>query len=348
MFDSVSSKDLQLFTQQFSTLISSKLSLSKSFDLMISEQKNEFFKKILRTIAKRVNEGNSLHDSLAKYPKIFDRFFCQMVKVGERSGQIDLIFTKLNKFLKRSEDLKQRLISSLSYPIIIILITIFAIVFLMIFVVPEFQQIFKNRKAELPWITQMVISMSRFLRSYYWLIPLILVLFPLSFIYAFQNKKGYKIISNLLIRIPLLGNWLKNVYIAKITMILSVLLDAKVSLLESLEICKNSVKNYLFEKEIKRMIQYTSKGESLSKSLSKSKVFPEMIVQMLNVGEETAQIHKMLQEISDFYQQEVDQFSERFTTLLEPIMIVSLGLVVAVIVISIYLPMFDLGSVMGF
>jgi type IV pilus assembly protein PilC len=347
MFDKVSSKDLQVFTQQFSTLVSSKLSLSKSMEIIISEQKNKVFKEALRSIAKRVNEGNSLHESFARYPKIFDRFFCQMVKVGEKSGQIDIIFTKLNQFLKRSETLKQKLISSLSYPLIIVLITIIAIVFLMVFVVPEFQEIFKNRDTKLPWITEQVISLSNFIRAYYWLIPILLILIPVTINYSYKKKEGYRFLSKLVLNIPLFGNWLKNVYIAKMTMILSTLLDAKVSLIEALEIAKNSMKNYLFEKELKRMIQYTSKGERLSTSISKSSVFPEMIVQMLSVGEETAQIHKMLQEVSDYYQSEVDHLSERFTSLLEPIMIVGLGLIVAVIVIAIYLPMFDLGSVMG-
>ncbi|MCB0280212.1 MAG: type II secretion system F family protein [Calditrichaeota bacterium] len=343
-FQSVSQADIQLFTQQLATMVNAKLPLLNGLEILVKDQKNESFRQILKRIAKLLADGNPFSDSLAKYPLIFDKFYIQMVRIGEKTGQIGPMLDRINNYLSGKTELKNKLIQALSYPAIIVVITSLAIVFLLIFVVPEFETVFKDYQAELPAITSTVLAISHFFSDQLLIIVIVFIAFIIGVYQFARTKNGYRILSRFYLSIPFVGNLMKQLFISRICLFLSVLLEAKVTLLEALEISKSSIHNYYYEKELKRMISYTSRGDRLSDSISRSRLFPEMVIQMLTVGEETANIHQMLQSVSDHYKAEVDRFTARISTLIEPLMIVVLGLIVGTIVVSIYLPMFELGT----
>jgi type IV pilus assembly protein PilC len=270
-----------------------------------------------------------------------------MIKVGEETGQMGKMLHRINDYLTKNEALKQKFLQAMLYPIIVVFISIAAISFLLVFVVPEFETMFKNNKAELPEITQIVLAMSHFLQSFgaYFLLAFFsVILFLLNY---FQTKEGNKVFSKFVLKIPFLGKFLKKIFVARFSMILSVLIESKISLLNALSIAKDSIKNDVVSKEIQKMSVFASRGDKLTDSLSKSKLFPEMIVQMLMVGEETAKIDLMLKSVADYYQEEINNLTDKLAVIIEPIILVLLGLIVGAIVISIYLPMFELGNLMG-
>jgi type IV pilus assembly protein PilC len=342
----ISTKEITRFTGQLATLLDARMPLLRSLEILSKDNKNKEFKSLVKKVISKIKEGVPFSETLKKYPKQFSQFYINMVKIGEETGKMPELLHRINQYLTQNEILKQKFIQAMLYPFVVVFISIAAVVFLLIYVVPEFETMFANNKAELPAITKYVLYMSHFLGAYgVYLFLGVLASFGFG-AYYLDTKQGYKMGSKLVLQLPLFGDFLKKVFVARICMILSVLIEARVSLLNALSIAKDSIRNDVVSKEIQKMVTFTSRGDRLTDSLAKSKLFPEMITQMLTVGEETAKIDLMLKSVADYYSEEVSRTTDRLAIIIEPVILVVLGLIVGTIVISIYLPMFELGNLM--
>jgi len=347
MLSKISTKEITRFTGQLATLLEARMPLLKSLEILSKDNENKEFKQILKKVCSKIKEGVPFSEILKKYPEYFSTFYINLVRVGEETGHISEMLHRINEYMVGNEELKQKFIQAMLYPVVVVFVSIAAVVFLLIYVVPEFEIMFKNNNADLPNITQFVLSMSAILQSYGLFIFLGLCTFAFTFSYYIRTKAGYKWGSKWVLQIPLIGPYLKKVFVTRLCMILAVLIEAKISLLQALTIAKTSIKNDVVVKEIGKMATFASRGDRLTDSLVKSKLFPEMITQMLMVGEETAKIDTMLKSVAEYYQEEVSRATDRLAIIIEPLILIVLGLIVGTIVISIYLPMFELGNLMG-
>jgi type IV pilus assembly protein PilC len=338
----VSAKELAVFTRQFSVMIDSGLPLVQSLEILAGQQENRAFQKALTGVRTQVESGSTLANALRQYPKIFDDLYTNMVEAGETGGILDGILQRLSAYIEKNVKLKSAVKSAMIYPGATLTIMVGVIILLMWKVVPVFTQLFLGLGAELPLPTRIVIAMSDFVQS--WILFMFLGLIGLIFGigYWYRTPSGRMFIDSFLLRIPLIGALLRKIAVARFTRTLGTLISSGVPILDGLTITARTSGNAVIERAIMVVRRGVEEGRTLVEPLKATAVFPNMVTQMIGVGEQTGALDSMLNKISDFYEDEVDVAVKNLLTAMEPIMLLLLGVVVGGIVISMYLPLFSL------
>jgi len=346
----VKDKDLVVFTRQFSTMINAGLPLVQCLDILSTQSENKFLGKAVGEIKLDVEGGSTFADALKRHPKVFDDLYVNMVHAGEVGGLLDTILLRLAKHIDKAMKLKSAIKSAMVYPSAIIGVAVIVITILMIWVIPIFAKMFTDLsggKVGLPGPTQFVIGLSEFMQSY--IIYIIMALGGI--VYAvkryYKTAKGRRVIDRLLLTTPVIGVLIRKASVAKFTRTLGTLITSGVPIMDGLMITAKTSGNKIVENAILGARQSISGGKTLADPLSKSDVFPKMVTHMISVGESTGALDAMLGKIADFYDDEVDQAVASLTALLEPMMMVFLGVVIGFIVIAMYLPIFKMASVIG-
>jgi type IV pilus assembly protein PilC len=339
----VDSKELAIFTRQFSVMIDAGLPLVQCLEILAGQQENKIFQKILNGVRASVEGGATLSASMKQYDKVFDPLYYNMVEAGETGGILDTILQRLSSYIEKNVKLKRAVKSAMIYPVAVIGIAVMVITLLLWKVVPIFTTLFNGLGVDLPLPTRIVIGMSKFIGSIYGFLILVFVVgvgIALKLWYA--TPQGRYALDHVLLRLPLVGILLRKIAVARFTRTLGTLISSGVPILEGLDITARTSGNAVVEKAISQTRKAVEAGRSLVDPLKETDVFPGMVTQMIGVGEQTGAMDAMLQKIADFYEDEVDAAVKDLLTALEPMMILFLGIVVGGIVVSMYLPLFSL------
>ena len=338
----ISTRDIVIFTRQFATMINSGLPLVQSLDILAEQSENQHLRKVIQDVLYDVESGNTLADAMGRHPKVFTDLFVNMVAAGEAGGILDTILLRLATFLEKNDALVRKIKGAMIYPSVIFTVAGLAVVILLIFVIPTFQNMFDSAGIPLPFMTQLVINMSAFLQAFWWAcgIGVIAVFFLIRQIYATDG--GQLFIDRILLNMPILGDLQRKAAVARFTRTLGTLVSSGVSILEGLEITAKTAGNRVIHDAVMGSRASIAGGETIAGPLKESGVFPPMVVQMINVGEQTGGLDEMLTKIADFYDEEVDAAVEALLAAMEPIMIVVLGVIVGGMIVAMYLPIFDM------
>jgi type IV pilus assembly protein PilC len=338
----VKDKDMAIYTRQFSTMVDAGLPIAQCLSILGEQSDSKVLRSVTTNIAREVEGGATLADSFRKYPKTFDDLFTNMIQVGESGGVLDVVLQRLSTYIEKAAALKRKVKSAMVYPLTIIGVAVLVIVFMMTFVIPTFAQMFRNMGAELPLPTRIVLWMSDFTRSYI----LFIVAGVTAFVYAlrryYATDQGSQVIDAFLLKVPVLGMLIRKVAVARFTRTLGTLISSGVPILEGLRITARTAGNRVVERAVLQARAAVTAGRTLAEPLRAAPVFPPMVVHMISVGENTGALDQMLSKIADFYDDEVDSAVSALTSLLEPLMIVFLGVVVGGLVVAMYLPIFRL------
>lgn len=342
----VKSKDLAIFTRQFSVMIDAGLPLVQCLDILSQQQQNKYFQQVLAQVRQDVEEGSTLAAAMNRHPKVFDQLYSNMVEAGETGGILDLILQRLSTFIEKIVKLKRDVVSALIYPAAVILLAIVAIAVIMVVVIPQFQNIFLGLLGPgepLPLPTRIVVGISSFLAGWGGLTILaVIIASTVGLKFYYKTPKGRKVIDTILLKVPILGPIFLKIAIARFSRTLSTLLSSGVPILQSLDITARTAGNVVIENAIIQIRDGVEQGKNFVEPLRASEIFPHMVAQMVGIGEQTGALDAMLGKIADFYEQEVDAAIANLLTLIEPALIGFLGVTIGAIVISMYLPMFSL------
>ena len=340
----VNQRSIAIFTRQLATMIDAGLPLVQSLDILSSQQDHKVFKNIIREIREDVEGGSTFAGALKKHPSTFDDLYTNLVVAGEEGGILDNILNRLSNYIEKAEALKKKVKSAMIYPVIIISVAILVVIILMIFVIPVFETIFKSAGQSLPLPTLIVLTMSKIIKKY------IVVIIPAAILFVFLFRKFYKteagktLIDRLLLKVPVFGMLLKKVAVARFARTLGTLVSSGVPILDGLLIVSKTAGNRTIETALMSARASIREGETIAEPLSRSSIFPPMVTQMISVGESTGALDSMLTKIADFYDDEVDVAVSNLTSLLEPFLMVFLGVVIGGVVIAMYLPIFQMAS----
>ena len=343
--EKVKHKDLALFTRQFSVMLDAGLPLVQCMEILGQQQDNKFFQKVIFQTRGDVEAGMTLADAMAKHPRVFESLYTNMIAAGETGGILDVILQRLSTYLEKMVKLKSDVKSALIYPIAVIVISIIVISIIMIVVIPAFKNIFEGLLGpgeRLPWLTELVVSMSLFMANYWWLIALVVGIAVFAAKTWYKTEKGQRFIDGLTLKLPVLGPIMRKIAVARFSRTLSTLLSSGVPILESLDITARTAGNVIVSQAIHKVRSGIEQGQTFVEPLKASGVFPIMVSQMIGVGEQTGALDAMLSKIADFYEQEVDAAIANLLSLMEPAMILFLGVTIGTIVIAMYLPLFTL------
>jgi len=335
-------RDIVIFTRQFSTMINAGLPLVQALDILATQSENPALKDITRQVVFDVESGNTVADALRKHPKAFSELYVNMVAAGEAGGILDTILMRLAIFMEKNDALIRKVKGAMIYPAVIMSVAAIAITVLLIFVIPTFQTMFESAHIALPLPTRIVIGLSHALKTYWWALILMVgaSVFLLRRYYATPN--GKLTIDRLMLKAPVLGDVLRKSAVSRFTRTLGTLISSGVSILDGLEITAKTSGNRVIQDAIMESRASIAGGETIAAPLKKSQVFPPMVISMISVGEQTGGLDEMLTKIADFYDEEVDAAVSGLLALMEPVMIVFLGVVVGGMVIAMYLPIFDM------
>ena len=340
----VTTKDLVVFTRQLSTMIDAGLPLIQALDALATQQENKTFKRILTEIKTDVESGSTFADALKKHPTQFDKLYCNMVAAGEVGGILDEVMRRLAAYMEKAQRLKRKVKGALTYPAIVLAIAMIVVAVILIFVIPVFQKMFAEYGHALPAPTQMVINLSNFVKSYFLVIIGFFVLLGVIFKKVYRLEKGALFFDRLFLRSPVFGPLLRKVAVAKFTRTLGTLINSGVPIIEALNVAAGTSGNKIVEQAIYKVRMSISEGRTIAQPLQESGIFPNMVVQMISVGETTGALDEMLNKIADFYDEEVETAVDALTSMIEPFMIVFLGGTVGSIIIAMYLPIFQMAG----
>jgi type IV pilus assembly protein PilC len=342
----VKDKDMAIFTRQFSTMIDAGLPIAQCLTILAEQSESKKLRDVTGRIAREVEGGASLAESFRKYPKTFDDLFTNMIQVGESGGVLDVVLQRLSGYIEKAASLKRKVKGAMVYPATIIGVAVLVIIFMLTFVIPTFSKMFVSLGADLPLPTRIVLWLSDFVRSYI----LLLIAGVAGGVFAlkkfYETEYGSMLIDTFVLRVPVLGTLIRKVAVARFTRTLGTLVSSGVPILEGLLITARSAGNRVVEKAVMQARAAVTSGKTLSEPLKGSSVFPPMVVHMINVGENTGALDQMLTKIADFYDDEVDTAVSALMSLLEPMMIVFLGVVIGGLVVAMYLPIFKLVTLM--
>ena len=342
----VKAKELSVFTRQFSVMIDAGLPLVQCLEILSQQQENKYFAQVLQQVRQDVEEGATLAAAMARHQKVFDQLFVNMIEAGETGGILDLILQRLSTYIEKIVKLRRDVISSLIYPVAVIVIAVAVITVIMIFVIPAFQNIFLGLLGpgeQLPLPTRIVVAISNFIAGIGGLVVLgVIIAIGFAVRAYYRTEGGRWNIDRLLLKLPVIGNILRKIAIARFSRTLSTLLSSGVPILQSLDITARTSGNVVLEDAISKIRVGVERGESFIEPLKATEVFPNMVAQMVGIGEQTGALDAMLGKIADFYEQEVDAAIASMLTLIEPIMIAFLGVTIGSIVIAMYMPLFTL------
>jgi type IV pilus assembly protein PilC len=340
----VKQQDIIIFCRQFSTMIDAGLPIIQCLDILQSQQENPTFKKMLKDIKESVEGGQTLADSLKKYPDHFDSLFVNMVAAGEAGGILDVILRRLSVYMEKAARLKAQVKGAMTYPIVTLIIAVLVVAVILVFVIPVFEEMFASFGQGLPAPTQVVIAMSDFVQSKIWWIIGGIVLVIFAFRRFYKTEKGRAMVDELTLRLPVVGILIRKVAVAKFTRTMGTMLASGVGILEALDIVAKTAGNKSIETAVYKVRTGIAEGQTIADPLAETGVFPPMVCQMIAVGESTGAIDSMMEKIADFYEEEVDQAVENLTSMIEPFMLVFLGVVIGGLVVSMYLPIFKMAG----
>ncbi len=343
---SVDAKDLVTFTRQFATMIDAGLPLVQCLEILSGQTENKVFAAALKDIKNSVEQGSTFSDALRKHPKVFDELYTNLVQAGEVGGILDTILTRLAVYIEKRVKLMRQVKGAMTYPILVSFIAAGVISVMMIFVIPAFENMFKDfgSKAELPKLTRIVVSLSKNFVSNIPFIVVGLALVAGLTRYAYRTPKGKKFFHRVLLSIPIIGGVLQKIAVARFTRTLGTLLQSGVPILDALDICAKSSGNVIIEEAVQHVRAKVAEGKNMAEPLMEKPVFPSMVIQMIAVGEQTGALDQMLNKIADFYEEETDVAVAALTSMLEPIMMVVIGGMVGTVLIAMYLPIFSLAD----
>ncbi|MCF7870450.1 MAG: type II secretion system F family protein [Candidatus Omnitrophica bacterium] len=341
-FRKVKRKDVIFFSRQLSTLLRSGTSLLPSLKSIQGQASNKKFKAILDNVVNSVHSGTSLSESLAKYPHVFSELFVSMVRVGETGGILDKVLDRLAELGMQEMEMNSRIKSALVYPVVLVIVAFLVVNLLIVGVLPKFVSVFEASGAKLPMITQIILNLSRVIREYwFYIFAGIVVLFWWFKVYIGSKEGKYNFHKNLL-KIPVFGKIYTTLQVARFTRVLSALTSVGIPLLEALGVVRKTVTNVVIRKSIEDIRKHLAAGESLVEPFKNSPYFSPLVTQMISTGEKTGKLDQMLDEIASFYEPEVEHTIKNFASLLEPIMLLVMGAMVAIIALSVLLPIFNL------
>jgi type IV pilus assembly protein PilC len=343
----ITTKDLGVFTRQFATMINAGLPMVQCLDILASQMEKEVFKKVVSTVTTDVEGGATLAEALGKHPKTFSQLFVNMVEAGEAGGILDQILNRLAVYLEKAEALQRKVKAALMYPAVVFFVAIGATIFMLMFIIPTFAKMFTDFGGQLPLPTKIVLMMSDFLRSKWWLCAAVIAVGVVFFKRFYATKSGRGRVDAFILKVPVLGQVIRKSSIARFTRTLGTLISSGVPILNGLDITARTAGNQVVEKAINATRDSISRGNTIAEPLKQSGVFPPMVTQMIGVGESTGALDEMLNKIANFYDDEVDTAVETLTSVIEPIMIVVMGVLVGGMLIAMYLPMFKLISVVS-
>jgi len=343
----VTNKDIVIFTRQFSTMIDAGLPLLQGLTILADQAENRTFKRILKEIVKDVEGGSSLAEAMGKHPKIFDSLFVNLIAAGEVGGILDTILQRLAAYIEKAERLKSKIKGAMTYPIIVVAIAIIVIAVIMIFVIPVFQDMFSSFGKSLPVPTQIVVAISEFTTENILYMIGALILFVFLFKKYRGTARGRKTTDTLSLKLPVFGPLLKKVAVARFSRTLGTMIKSGVPIITALEIVARTSGNVVLEEVVLDVRSSIAEGQPIADPLSENDIFPNMVVQMIAVGEATGALDSMLEKIADFYDDEVDVAVEAMTAMLEPLLMVFLVGAIGGLVIAMYLPIFGMAAAMG-
>ena len=343
----ISRKEIAIFTRQFSVMIDAGLPLVQCLEILGTQQDNRTFQKILFGVRQDVESGATLADALKKHPAAFDNLYCNMVAAGEAGGILDTILQRLSQYIEKIVKLRAAVRSAMVYPTAVILIAIGVVWIILWKVIPTFATLFEGLGASLPLPTRITIAASKFIGAWWWMVFIGIGLGIYALARYHKTYRGRRVLDGIMLKVPVLGMVLKKIAVARFCRTLGTLVASGVPILEGLEITARTSGNSVVEDAIMATRKSVEEGKTIAEPLTGTDVFPPMVVQMIAVGEQTGALETMLNKIADFYEDEVDEATANMLALLEPIMIMFLGVVIGGIVISMYMPMFDLISKIG-
>lgn len=339
--ETVRLKDMVVFSRQFSAMVGAGVAMLRALTIMVDQAENPKLKRTLDSVRKSVEAGQSLSDSMGKHPEVFDKLFVSMVRAGEAGGILDDVLKRLAEFLEARAKLNAKVQSAMVYPSVVLAVAVIVFWAMLTFILPIFQNLFKTVGGELPAYTQFLINLSEFMRSFW------MGLFVVSVIAAvwglrtwYMTEQGRIQIDGFVLRLPVFGDLIKKVAVARFSRTFGTLVRSGVPMLSALDVVKDTAGNAVLAISVDKVSSEVRQGGSISKPLSKDPLFPPMVTQMVAVGEETGRLDEMLEKIADFYDVEVENAVDALTSILEPIMVVGIGGIVGSVVVGMYLPIF--------
>ncbi|NJD61700.1 MAG: type II secretion system F family protein [Deltaproteobacteria bacterium] len=343
----VSQKELAIFTRQFATMIDAGLPLVQCLDILGMQQENQAFKSVILKVKEDVESGSTFADALSKHPKVFDELFVNLVAAGEVGGILDTILSRLAAHIEKAMKLAKKIKGAMVYPSTIVAVAVVVTVVLLVYVIPIFGKMFQDFGQALPAPTMFVLGISAFTRKYFLLVIVALAVLAGIFRWYRNQENGRRTTDALLLKLPIVGSLLQRIAVARFARTLGTMVSSGVPILESMDIVAKSAGNKIIEEAIIGARMSISEGKTIADPLAEAKVFPVMVTQMVAVGEATGALDTMLTKIADFYDEEVDSAVEALTALLEPMLMVFLGVVIGGLVVAMYLPIFKLAGVVG-
>jgi type IV pilus assembly protein PilC len=343
----VTEKELVVFVRQFATLINAGLPLVQSLDILREQQDNKTFSGVLKDVKKDVEGGATFSEAIKKHPRVFDYLFLHMVAAGEAGGILDVILNRLATYIEKIAKLKKKVKGAMTYPAIVVAIAVTVIAVILLYVIPVFTGLFKDAGVKLPALTVFVVNLSDFMKRYFYMMILGVILLVFLIRKIRKQPRGRLATDRLLLRTPVFGLLIRKVAIARFSRTLGTLLSSGVPILDAMNIVANTAGNAVIEEAIRKSRTAIGEGRSLADPLQETKVFPPMVTKMIAVGEATGALDSMLEKIADFYDEEVDTTVEALTSLLEPLLIVFLGVSIGGILVAMYMPIFQLADVVA-
>jgi type IV pilus assembly protein PilC len=335
------------FTRQFATMIGSGLPMVQCLDILSQQTESSEFRKVISKVQDDVQSGTTLSEALSRHKKVYDELYVNMVEAGEVGGALDTILVRLATYREKADSLARKVKGALVYPAVVVSVAALVTFIMLRFIVPVFAKMFQGVGAELPAPTQIVLGVSGFLQSYTWLIVVLLAAAVAALRYYYKTDQGRLTVDKLLLKIPVIGQVLRKTAIARFTRTLGTLLSSGVSLLDALEITAKTAGNRVLQLAVRKSVLSIAEGDTITQPLKETGVFPPMVTQMISVGEKTGGLDDMLSKIADFYEEEVDAAVAGLTSLIEPVIIVIMGVVIGFILVAMYLPMFDIIGKIG-
>lgn len=342
---SISAKDIAMFSRQIATMMKSGVPVVQSFEIIAGGQTNPRMKAMLEDIKSNIESGSTLYEALSKHPDQFDELYCNLVRAGEGAGVLDTVLDTIATYKENTEALKSKIKKALLYPSIVIFVAGMVSALLLMFVVPQFEQVFKSFGADLPAFTQMVVGMSRWMVSYWWLVAIVVVGTGVALFQA--NKRSYafaRFKDRLLLRLPIIGPIMHNAAIARFARTLATTFKAGVPLVEAMETVAGATGNIVYTEAVNKVRQDVAVGYPLNTAMRQVNLFPHMVLQMTAIGEEAGALDTMLFKIAEFYEAEVNNAVDNLSTLIEPLVMVVIGVIVGGLVIAMYLPIFKIAA----
>ena len=340
--------DISIFARQLATMMDSGVPIVQSFEIIGKGHENKGMSELLNTVKNDIEGGTTLSDALAKHPLQFDELFCNLVQAGEHAGILDSILDKIATYKEKTELIKSKIKKAMTYPIAIMVVAFIITVILLIFVIPQFEQLFSGFGADLPAMTKFVVAMSEWMQEWWWALFISIFVVIKTALEAKKRSKPFNIfLDRALLKAPIIGTILHKAAIARYARTLSTMFAAGVPLVEAMDSVSGAVGNVVYREAVVKMRDEVSTGTQINVAMKQANLFPHMVVQMTAIGEEAGSVDTMLAKVADFYEQEVDDSVDNMTALLEPIIMAFLGVVIGGLVIAMYLPIFQMGKVVG-